>query len=183
MDVIITFASILANALQGVVILQFCGSKKVSSIMLPKPKKRLKSLGVGIIILNKNSFRKSHYGCINCRVYFRKDLQQYLIYKDFHQLYLLLVEALELLKTMGILDLMITLSQMLEWTKTFAGIKDYIHMPAERMNAYDAKYKKLVIGHGVGRILIPAKWRDSLKASRWSKQWTEARHSILQPLK
>ena len=27
-----------------------------------------------------------------------------------------------------------------------------------------------VISHGIGGILIPAKWRDSLKASRWSKR-------------
>ena len=87
----------------------------------------------------------SHCGCINCPVFITKDLQQYLVYKEFPQLYLPLMEALEHLKTMGILDLMITitLSQMLEWTQTLAGIKDHSHTPAETMNTYDAEYKKL----------------------------------------
>ena len=43
----------------------------------------MKSLGVGIIILNKTSFHMSFYGCINPRVFFTKDLQQYLVYKNF----------------------------------------------------------------------------------------------------
>jgi hypothetical protein len=63
--------------------------------------------------------------------------------KDFHQLYLSLAEALEQLKTIGILDSVITLSQMLEWTSSLAGTKDYSHTPAEMMNACNAKYKKL----------------------------------------
>jgi hypothetical protein len=29
---------------------------------------------------------------------------------------------------------------------------------------------RIVIGHGIGRILIPAKWRGLLKASCWSKR-------------
>jgi hypothetical protein len=91
-DVIIAFAE-LANTLQCAVVLQFCGGKKVSSIMLPILKKRLKSSGIRIIILNKNSFHMSHYGHINTQNFFTKDLQQYLVYMDFHQLYLLLVEA------------------------------------------------------------------------------------------
>ena len=33
----------------------------------------------------------------------------------------------------------------------------------------------VVIGHGIGGVLIPTKWRDSLKASRWCKQ----RRSVL----
>jgi hypothetical protein len=61
----------------------------------------------------------------------------------FKPINLLLVEALEQLKTMGILDSTITLSQILEWTKTISGIKDHSHIPAETMNAYNAKYKKL----------------------------------------
>jgi len=48
------------------------------------------------------------------------------------------VEALDQFKTMGILDSTITLSQMLKWTKTLAGIKDHSHTPAETTNAYDA---------------------------------------------
>ena len=98
----------------------------------------MKSSGIGIIILNENLFHMSLYGYINPRVFFMKNLQQYLVYKDFHQLYLLLVEALDQFKTMGILDSTIPLSQMLKWTKTVAGIKDHSHMPAETMNAYDA---------------------------------------------
>ncbi len=33
----------------------------------------------------------------------------------------------------------------------------------------------VVIGHSIGGVLIPTKWHDSLKASRWSKQ----RRSVL----
>jgi len=62
--------------------------------------------------------------------------------KDFHQLYLLLAEALDQLKTMGILDSTITFSQMLEWAQPLAGIKDHSNTPAETTNAYDAEYKK-----------------------------------------
>ena len=113
-EVIITFAR-LANALGGAVMLHFCGSKQASKVMLPELKKRMKSSGVGIIIL-ENSFHMSHYRRINSRVFFTKDLQQYLVYKDFYQLYLLLAEALDQLKTLGILDSMNTFSQMLEWT-------------------------------------------------------------------
>jgi hypothetical protein len=97
-------------------VLQICGGKQASSIVLPKLKESMKASGIGIIILNKNSsFHMSHYGRINSRVFFTKDLQQYLVYKDFHQMYLTLAEALEQLKTMGILDSTITLSQMLGW--------------------------------------------------------------------
>ncbi len=32
---------------------------------------------------------------------------------------------------------------------------------------------KIVISHGIGGINIPAKWRNSLKASHWSKRWHE----------
>ena len=95
----------------------------VSSVMLPKLKKRMKSWGVGIMILNVNSFHMSFYGDINPRVYFTKDLQQHLICKD-----------------LGILDSTITLSQMPKWTQTLAGIKDHSHTSAETMNAYDADY-------------------------------------------
>jgi hypothetical protein len=110
--------------------------------MLPKLKKRSKSSGVRIIILNENSLHMSFYGYINSRVFFTQDLHQYLIYKDFHQLYLPLAEALEQLKTIGILDWTITVSQMLEWAQTLAGINDHSHTPAETTNAYDDDYKK-----------------------------------------
>ena len=120
--------------------LLFCGSKKSFKVMLPKLKKRMKSSGVRIIILNKTPFHMSLYGYINPRVFSTKDPQQYLVYKDFHQLYLLLAEALDQLKTMGILDLMITLSQMLERTQPLAGIKDHSNTTAKMTNAYDADY-------------------------------------------
>ena len=55
-----------------------------------------------------------------------------------------MLKALEQLKTMVILDSTITLSHMLEWTKTLTGIKNHSHMPAETMNAYDSEYKKLL---------------------------------------
>ena len=113
-EVIIAFAR-LANALGGAVMLHFCGGKQASKVILPELKKRMKSSGVGIIIL-ENSFHMSHYRRINSRVFFTKDLQRYLVYKDFYQLYLLLAEALDQLKTLGILDSMNTFSQMLEWT-------------------------------------------------------------------
>ena len=122
--VIIAFAR-LADALRGAVVLQICGGKQASSVMLPKLKESMKAAGVGIIILNENSFHRSHYGHINSHVFFTKDLQQYLVYKDFHKMYLTLAEALEQLKTMGILDSMITLSHMLEWAQPLAGIKDH----------------------------------------------------------
>jgi hypothetical protein len=130
-------------------VLQICGGKQASSIVLPKLKESMKASGIGIIILNKNSsFHMSHYGCINSRVFFTKDLQQYLVYKDFHQMYLTLAEALEQLKTMGILDSTITLSQMLGWAQPLAGIKDHINTPAEMTNAYDADYKKRCVIRG-----------------------------------
>ena len=141
-EVIIAFAR-LADALRGAVVLQICGGKHASSVLLPKLKESMKASGVGIIILNENSFHVSHYGRINSRVFFTKDLQQYLVYKDFHQLHLSLVEALEQLKTMGVLeDSTITFSQMLVWAQPLAGIKDHSNTPAERTNAYDANYKK-----------------------------------------
>jgi hypothetical protein len=40
-----------------------------------------------------------------------------------------------------------------------------------------------VISHNSGGILISLKWRDSLKASRWSKRRQTDRHSTLEPLK
>jgi hypothetical protein len=99
--------------------------------MLPKLKESMKASGVGIIILNENSFHMSHYGRINSRVFFTKDLQQYLVYKDFHQLYFTLEEATEQLMTMGILkNLTITFSQMLEWAQPLDGIKDHSNTPA-----------------------------------------------------
>jgi hypothetical protein len=52
--------------------------------MLPKLKESMKSSCVGIIILNENSLYMSFYGYINPRVLFTKDLQQYLVFKDFH---------------------------------------------------------------------------------------------------
>ena len=116
--------------------------------MLPKLKESMKAAGVGIIILNKNSFHMSHYGCINSCVFFMKDLQQYLVYKDFHQMYLMLVEALEQLKTMDILDSTITLSQMLEWAQPLAGVKDHSNTPAKTTNAYDAERKKRCVFQG-----------------------------------
>jgi hypothetical protein len=67
--------------------------------MLHELKKRMKSSDVRIMILT-DSFHMSFYGYINPCVFFTKDLQQYLIYKD-HQMY-------------GILDSTITLSQMLK---------------------------------------------------------------------
>ena len=145
-EVIIAFAR-LADALRGAVVLQIYGGKQASSVMLPKLKESMKASGVGIIILNENSFHMSHYGRINSRVFFTKDLQQYLVYKDFHPMYLL-AEALEQLKTMGILDSTITLSQMLEWAQPLAGIKDHSNTPAETTNAYDADYKKRCLIRG-----------------------------------
>ena len=62
-------------------------------LMLPKLKKRMKSSGVIIIILNENSLRMSHYGRINPRVFSTKELQQYVVYKDFHQLHLSLAKT------------------------------------------------------------------------------------------
>ena len=56
-------------------------------LMLPKLKKRMKSSGVIIIILSENSLHMSHYGRINSHVVFTKDLHQYLVYKDFHQIF------------------------------------------------------------------------------------------------
>jgi hypothetical protein len=50
----------------------------------------MKASGVGIIILNENSLRMSHYGRINPR--FTKELQQYVVYMDFHQLHLSLAK-------------------------------------------------------------------------------------------
>ncbi len=140
-DVIIALAR-LADALRGAVVLQICGGKKASMVMLPKLKKRMKSLGIGIIILNENSLHMSHYGYINRHVFFTQDLQQYRIYEDFLKMHVSLVEALKQLKKMGILDSTITFSQVLEWTYHLAGIKDHSHMPAEMMNAYGANYKK-----------------------------------------
>ena len=147
-EVIIAFAR-LADALRGAAVLQICGSKQASSVMLPKLKKSMKASGVGIIILNENSFHMSHYGRINSRVFFTKDLQQYLVYKDFHQLHLSLAKALKQLKTMGILeDSTITFSQMLEWAQPLDGIKDHSNTPAETTNAYDADYKKRCVIRG-----------------------------------
>jgi hypothetical protein len=139
-EVIIAFAR-LADALRGAFVLKICGGKQASSIMLPNLKESIKALGIGIIILNKNSFHMSHYGGINSRVFFTKDLQQYLVYKDFHPMYLL-AEALEQLKTMGILDSTITLSQMLEWAQPLAGVKEHSNTPAETTNAYNANHRK-----------------------------------------
>jgi hypothetical protein len=140
--VIIAFAR-LADALRGSVVLQICGSKHASSIMLPKLKESMKASGIGIIILNRNLLHMSHYGCINPCVFFTKELQQYLVYKDFHQLHLSLAKALKQLKTMVILeDSIITFSQMLEWAQPLDGIKDHSNTPAETTNAYDAEYKK-----------------------------------------
>jgi hypothetical protein len=141
-DVIIALAR-LADALRGLVVLQICGGKAASKVMLPKLKKRMNSSGVGIIILNENSLHMSHYGRINPRVFFTKDLQQYRVYNDFLNMHVSLVEVSNQLKTMGILDSTITFSQMLEWTHPLAGIKDHSHTPAETMNPYDAKYKKI----------------------------------------
>jgi hypothetical protein len=63
-EVIIAFAR-LADTLRGAVVLQICGGKQASKVMLPELKKRMKSLCVRIIILNKNSLHMSHYGRIN----------------------------------------------------------------------------------------------------------------------
>jgi hypothetical protein len=95
----------------------------------------------------------SHYGRINPRVFFTKELQQYLVCKDFHQLHLSLAEALKQLKTMGILeDSTITFSQMLEWAQALDGIKDHSNTPAETENAYDADYKKSCVIRGANFI-------------------------------
>ena len=120
--------------------MQICGGKQVSSVMLPKLKESMKASGVRIIILNENSLHMSHYGRINSRVFFTKEIQQHLLYKDFHQLHLSLAKALKQLKTMGILeDSTITFSQMLEWAQPLAGIKDHSNTPAETTNAYNAR--------------------------------------------
>jgi hypothetical protein len=147
-EFIIAFAR-LADPLRGAVVLQICGSKQASSIMLPKLKESMKASGIRIIILNENSLHMSHYGRINPRVFFTKEFQQYLVYKDFHQLHLSLAKALKQLKTMGILeDSTITFSQMLEWAQPLDGIKDHSNTPAETTNAYDADYKKRCIIRG-----------------------------------
>ena len=105
---------------------------RCSSVMLPKLKESMKASGIGIIILNENLLHMSHYRRINPRVFFTKDLQQYLVYKDFHQLHLSLAKALKQLKTMGILeDSTITFSQMLVWAQPLDGIKDHSNTPAE----------------------------------------------------
>jgi hypothetical protein len=59
-----------------------------------------------------------------------------------------MVEALEQLKTMDILDSTITLSQMLEWARPLAGVKDHSNTPAETTNAYDADHKKRCVFRG-----------------------------------
>jgi hypothetical protein len=147
-EVITTFAR-LADALRGAVVLQICGGKQASSFMLPKLKESMKASGIGIIILNENSLHMSHYGRINQRVFFTKELQQYLVYKDLHQLHLSLAKALNQLKTMGIQeDLTIAFSQMLEWAQHLNGIKDHSNTPAETTNAYDADYKKRCVIRG-----------------------------------
>jgi hypothetical protein len=147
-EVIIAFAR-LADALRGAVVLQICGGKQASRVMLPKLKESMKASGVGIIILNENSLHMSHYGRINPRVFFTKELQQYLVYKDFHQLHLSFAKALKQLKTMRILeDSTITFSQMLEWAQPLDGIKDHSNTPAETTNAYDADYKKRCVIRG-----------------------------------
>jgi hypothetical protein len=99
-EVIISFAR-LADALRGAVVLQICGGKHASSIMLPKLKESMKASGIGIIILNENSLHMTHYGCINPRVFFTKELQQYLVYKDFHQLHLSLAKSFETVEDNG----------------------------------------------------------------------------------
>ena len=58
-EVIIAFPR-HADALRGAVVLQICGGKQASSIMLPKLKESMKASGIGIIILNKNSLHMSH---------------------------------------------------------------------------------------------------------------------------
>jgi hypothetical protein len=59
-----------------------------------------------------------------------------------------LAEALDQLKTIGILYSTITLSQMLKWTQPLAGIKDHSNMPVKTTNAYDADYKKRCVFRG-----------------------------------
>ncbi len=56
--------------------------------MLPMLKKSVQSLGLGIIMLNKDLLHMSHYGHNNKCVLFTEDLEQYLVYMDFHQLFL-----------------------------------------------------------------------------------------------
>jgi hypothetical protein len=147
-EVINAFAR-LADTLRGAVVLQICGGKQASIVMLPKLKESMKASGIGIIILNENLLHMSHNGRINPRVFFTKELQQYLVYKDFHQLHLSLAKALKQLKTMGILeDSTITFSQMLEWAQPLDGIKDHSNTPAETTNAYDADYKKRCVIRG-----------------------------------
>ena len=147
-EVIIAFAR-LADVLQGAVVLQICGGKQAFKVMLPELKKRMKSSCIRIIILNENSLHMSHYGRINPRVFFTKEIQQHLLYKDFHQLHLSLAKTLKQLKTMGILEnSTITFSQMLEWAQPLAGIKDHSNTPAETTNAYDADYKKRCVIRG-----------------------------------
>ena len=73
-EVIIAFDG-LADALRGAFILQICSSKAASSVMmLPNLKIRLKSVGVGIIILNENSLHMSHYGRISWNLHVNKKL-------------------------------------------------------------------------------------------------------------
>ena len=81
------------------------------------------------------------------------------------QLYLSPVEALEQLRTMGIRDLMITFSQMLEGTETLVGIKDHSNTLAEMMNAYNAKYKKLCAIWGANfHCAVRLKWLENQMA-------------------
>ena len=75
-EVIIAFDG-LADALRGAFILQICSSKAASSVMmLPNLKIRLKSVGVGIIILNENSLHMSHYGRISWNLHVNKKLNR-----------------------------------------------------------------------------------------------------------
>ena len=73
-EIIITFAR-HADVLRSAVVLQFCGSKEASKVMLPKLKESMKASGIGIIILNETPFHMSLYGYINPRVFFTKNLQ------------------------------------------------------------------------------------------------------------
>ena len=158
-DVIITLAR-LVDALQGTVVLQICGGKAASRVMLPKLKKRMKSLGVGIIILNKNSLHMFFYGYISCRVFFTQGLQQYCVYKDFLNMHVLLVEASKL-EDIGYSAFKDNVPPDAGVDLSFAGIKDHSHTPAETMNAYGANYKKKCCVQGAN--FHRSKWLKWLK--------------------
>ncbi len=58
-------------------------------------------------------------------------------------------------------------NHLLDLLKKFHGVQ--CNMAGEKLVEIDIKWN-YVIGHGIGRKVSQLKWRDLLKASRWSKQ-------------